>query len=128
MPSCAVHRLRVAFEAQSELGFMVWAYATNDPLPSVLAPSYFLAVQRQVRIGDLIYVGVSPLPDASPWQDQVGETRRCLLMVAGNDRAGVRTRLVQDFGRPDDPSAPLADPPRPRGRPKKPPTTPPSPP
>lgn len=113
----APHRMRDAFEAQGELGFTVWSYATNDPLDEVLRPDYFLALHHRLRPGDLIFLGVSPLPPSSPWQPRSGETRRALLMVAAVER-GVRCRLVQDYGRPEDPAAePLAAR-RPRGRPR----------
>jgi hypothetical protein len=48
------------------------------------------------------------------------ETRRALLMVREVDPGGrVRVRLVQDYGRPEDPDARMAEVPRKRGRPAK---------
>ena len=102
--------LRDAFEAQGELGFMYWTYVTNDRLAEVLAPEYFRSVCTRMRVGDMILVGVQPRPPGSCWNNIAGETRRVLLMVAAADpRGSVRVRLVQDYGRPDDPDVPLAD-------------------
>ena len=99
--------IRDAFEAQGELGFMVWAYASSDPLRAVLEPDYFLGMCRRFRVGDLVYVGVTPRPSGSPWKAGAGEVRRALLMVSAVDPGGaVRVRLVQDFGAPEDPDAP----------------------
>jgi hypothetical protein len=115
----ANHRLRYAFEGQGELGFGVWTYATNDPLEELLAPDYFTAAHGVLRAGDLLFVGSTPLPLGSPWLDRTGETRRALLMI-GPVRPGqpISARLVHDFGRPTDPSPPLAPAarPGPRGR------------
>ena len=104
----ANHRLRYAFEGQGELGFGVWTYATNDPLEELLAPGYFTAAHGVLRAGDLLFVGSTPLPTGSPWLDRTDETRRALLMI-GPVRPGrpISARLVQDFGRPTDPSTPV---------------------
>jgi hypothetical protein len=72
--------------------------------------------------GDLVYVGTQPRPKSSPWttRHQGKEIRRALLMVRGRDEQGImRMRLVQDYGRPDDPDSPTAQPRRARGRPPK---------
>ena len=115
----ANHRLRYAFEGQGELGSGVAMRATDDPLEELLAPGYFTAAHGVLRAGDLLFVGSTPLPLGSPWLDRTGETRRALLMI-GPVRPGqpISARLVQDYGRPTDPSPPL-DPAartRPRGR------------
>lgn len=112
--------LRDAFEGQGDAGFMAFSYSCFDPLPVVLAPGYFQGCTR-MRPGDLIWLGISPRPKNSCWTRHhlATETRRALLMVAGPDEDGrLRVRLVQDFGRPDDPSAPMMEPKRGRGRPK----------
>jgi hypothetical protein len=112
--------LRDAFEGQGEAGFTDWSYASYDPLKTILAPGYFAGVDR-LAPGHLIHVGTRPRPANSPWanQQQGTETRRALLMVRGRDARGVlEVRLVQDYGRPDDASAEIAQPKRPRGRPR----------
>ncbi|MFO1037228.1 MAG: hypothetical protein U1E45_10315 [Geminicoccaceae bacterium] len=110
----AAHRLRSVFEAQSEIGFMAWSYVTTDPLRQVLDDGYFSAVSTLLRPGDLVYLGISPLPSLSPWTAEAQTVRRCLLMVAG-PAGRPRMRLVQDYGGPDDPSTaiPEAEPDRP---------------
>lgn len=115
----AGHQLRDAFEGQGDSGFTAWTYATSDVIERVLAPHYFTPARGLLRVGDLIWLAVGPRQVTSPWPSRTLETRRCLLMVAGNDRDGVRVRLVQDYGRPEDPDAELIPPPRPRGRPRK---------
>jgi hypothetical protein len=116
----ASHRFAYAFEAQGELGFTYWTYATSDELREVLTADYFGSMCRSMRVGDVILVGTRPQPSVSPWRSSNGETRRVLLMVNDVDPGGiVRVRVVQDYGRPEDPDAELALPPRKRGRPPK---------
>jgi hypothetical protein len=116
----ANHRLRYAFEGQGDHGFGVWTYATNDPLEELLAPGYFTAAHGVLRAGDLLFVGSTPQPLASPWLDRTGETHRALLMI-GPVHPGrpISARLVQDYGRPTDPSTPLRPAARPRPRPTR---------
>lgn len=107
----AEHHLRYAFEGQGELGFGVWTLATNDPLEVVLAEGYFNGVFRILRSGDLVFVGSTQRPIGSPWLDQTTHTRRALVMIARVEVGRpVTSRLVQDYGRPEDPSAPLGQP------------------
>jgi hypothetical protein len=118
--SYAANGLRDAFEGQGEAGFMAWTYVTFDPLEAILAPGYFNSVGR-FQPGDLVYLGTKPRPTSSPWttQHQGTETRRALLMVRGRDATGQMVmRLVQDYGRPEDPDAELVQPRKPRGRPR----------
>jgi len=115
--------LRDAFEGQGAAGFFAYTYATFDPLEEVLAEGYFNG-SRQLAVGDLIFVGTRPRPATSARSaaQKKAETRRALLMVAEQgDWGRVAVRLVQDYGRPTDPSAPLAKPKRGPGRPPKPP-------
>ena len=99
--------LRDAFEGQGEPGFMVWTYASFDPLEDILEPGYFSGVTR-FRVGDLVYVGTAPRPADSPWTrlPTGREIRRALVMIKGRDERGrVLVRLVQDFGGPNDANA-----------------------
>ena len=117
----ASNGIRDAFEGQGEAGFVAWTYATNDRLEDILKPGYFNSFARFAP-GDLVYVGTTPRPAGSPWvtQHQGTEIRRALLMVRGRGEDGIlRMRLVQDYGRPDDPDAPLAAARKSRGRPPK---------
>jgi hypothetical protein len=112
--------LRDAFEGQGEAAFMAWSYTSHDPLETILQCGYFNKVAR-LAVGDLVYVASQPRPANSPWvtQHQGQETRRALLMVRGRDANGQMVmRLVQDYGRPDDPDAEIAAARKPRGRPK----------
>ena len=99
--------LRDAFEGQGEAGFIVYSYATFDPLEAVLVPGYFTSCRR-LDVGDLIFVGTRPRPVASAWMAAQKQTpiRRALLMVADRDDWGqIKVRLVQDFGGPNDGNA-----------------------
>src|SRR6056297_2791558 len=99
--------LRDAFEGQGDAGFIVWSYATFDPLEQVIAPGYFARCQR-LAVGDLIFVGTRPRPVSSAWMAAQKQTpiRRALLMVADRDQWGeIKVRLVQDFGGPNDGNA-----------------------
>ena len=101
--------LRDAFEGQGEPGFMVWTYASFDPLEDILEPGYF-SNSASFRIGDLVYVGTAPRPADSPWTrlPTGREIRRALVMIKGRDERGrVLVRLVQDFGGPDDGDGPM---------------------
>lgn len=113
--------LRDAFEAQGEAGFFAYSYGTFDPLEAVLAPGYFDGCRR-LQVGDLIFVGTRPRPANSAWMaaQKRTEIRRALLMVAERGEWGrVAVRLVQDYGRPSDGDAPLAEPKKKLGRPPK---------
>ncbi len=117
----ASNGIRDAFEGQGEAGFVAWTYATHDKLEQVLQPGYFNSFSRMAP-GDLVYVGTTPRPTSSPWvtQHQNTEIRRALLMVKGRGEDGIlRMRLVHDYGRPDDPDAPLSAVKKSRGRPPK---------
>ena len=95
--------LRDAFEGQGEAGFIVYSYATFDPLEAVTAPGYFNGCRR-LAAGDLIFVGTRPRPVTSAWMAAQKQTpiRRALLMVAERDDWGqIRVRLVQDYGGPN---------------------------
>ena len=99
--------LRDAFEGQGEAGFIVYSYATFDPLEAVTALGYFNGCRR-LAVGDLIFVGTRPRPVTSAWMAAQKQTpiRRALLMVAERDEWGqVRVRLVQDYGGPNDGNA-----------------------
>ena len=115
----AAHHLRVAFEGQGDYGFFAWTYSTHDPLETVLSEGYFRTTGDYLQRRDLIFVGISPRPANSPWTLPTGAMRRLLLMVTGHRGTEVKVRLVQDFGGPDDPPAPLREPPKRRGRPRK---------
>jgi hypothetical protein len=73
--------------------------------------------------GELIYVSAAPAPAGRPDRGEApGEARLALVMVRaeGSGRADGSVRLVQDYGRPTDPSetaAPPAPIKRGRGRP-----------
>ena len=117
----ASNGIRDAFEGQGEAGFVAWTYATNDRLEDILQPGYFNGFSRFAP-GDLVYVGTTPRPTSSPWttQHQNTEIHRALLMVRGRGEDGsLRMRLVQDYGRPDDPDATLLATKKSPGRPPK---------
>jgi hypothetical protein len=100
--------LRDAFEAQGELGFTYWTYATRDRLAEVLAPGYFARLDERGRLGALILVGIQPRRSSGPWDRGQPETRRVLLMVTAVRRGGtVAVRVVQDYGTIADFDAPL---------------------
>ena len=85
----------------------------------VLAPGYFNCAR--FAPGDLVYVGTKPRLEHSPWstQHRNRDIHRALLMIRGRDDQGrMRVRLVQDYGRPDDPDAPRVAAKRSRGRPR----------
>jgi hypothetical protein len=124
--------LQEAFFVPGTQPFRVYGYGTTDPLEDVLRQDYFAAARALLRPGELIYVTTAPQPTA-PGGPARTETRLALVMVRGEERSPERAdgsvRLVQDFGRPSDPSgapgspaspAPDAAPPpakRGRGRP-----------
>ena len=111
--------LQEAFFVPGTHAFRVWGYGTTDALEEVLAPGYFGLARALLRPGELIYVSAAPAPAGGP---EVGEARLALVMVRaeGSGRADGSVRLVQDYGRPTDPSesaAPPAPVKRGRGRP-----------
>jgi hypothetical protein len=99
-----IEHLQRGFGAENEHPFTLWTYSTTDPLPEVLAKGYFQRASSQLRLGDLILCGAG---QPSSRFDLFGtrDRRRCLLMVVRLERAGIETRLVQDWGSPDTPPA-----------------------
>ncbi len=95
--------LHEAFFAPGTHGFRVFGYAAGDPLEAVLGPGYFRTAGRLLRPGDLIYVSTPAATDARRPDAESGVVRLCLLMVRTGTRGPVAVRLVQDFGRSDDP-------------------------
>jgi hypothetical protein len=123
--TCRRSDLQEAFFVPGTYPFRVWGYGTADPLEQVLAPDYFAPAAGQLRPGELIYVSAAPAPAGGPDRGAVpGEARLALVMVRaearGSERADGSVRLVQDYGRPTDPSETAAAPApvkRGRGRP-----------
>ena len=115
--------LQEAFFVPGSYPFRVWGYGTTDPLADVLGQSYFRAAGGLMHPGDLIYVSVRPQsglgvavrPQCGPGVGtrpqpgaELGEMRMALVMVRAGENGAPSVRLVQDFGCPDDPDAPLA--------------------
>jgi hypothetical protein len=109
---------------------------TTDRLEEMLARDYSGVARGLLRPGELIYVSTSPRRERDGGAER-GEVRLALVMVRAEERSPAQAdgsvRLVQDFGRPDDPAetlispvspwpatameAPAAPPKRGRGRP-----------
>ena len=113
--------LQEAFFVPGTYAFRVYGYGTADPLEEVLAPGYFEHARGLLRPGELIYVSMAP-QQAELAAPQRGAARLALVMVRADERDATRAlgsvRLVQDFGRPSDPSAMLS-PPAPEPAPAK---------
>jgi hypothetical protein len=106
--------LQEAFFVPGMNGFRVWGYGTTDPLEEVLRQDYFAAARSLLRPGELIYVSIYPRPQTD--RSEQDATRVALVMVRDGKRGTASVRLVQDFGGPADPSAPLGVPAVKRGR------------
>jgi hypothetical protein len=94
--------LQEAFFVPGTHAFRVWGYGTTDPLEEVLRPDYFEVARGLLHPGELIYVSAVPRP--GPGERAPCERRLALVMVRGAERGAASVRLVQDFGRPSDPS------------------------
>ncbi len=105
--------LQEAFFVPGTHPFRVWGYGTTDLLAEVLARDYFRAAGGLMHPGDLIYVSVRPPDDRGVSAcrrnqasgAELGEVHMALVMVRTDERGAPSVRLVQDFGRPDDPDA-----------------------
>jgi hypothetical protein len=95
--------LQEAFFVPGTHAFRVYGYGTSDALEEVLAPGYFGAAGGLLRPGDLIYVRTPA--DGGPAAGSEPAVRMALVMVLNGARGAVDVRLVQDFGRTDDPDA-----------------------
>jgi hypothetical protein len=95
--------LQEAFFVPGTHAFRVYGYGTSDALEEVLAPGYFGAAGGLLRPGDLIYVRTPA--DGGPTAGSEPAVRMALLMVLNGARGAVNVRLVQDFGRTDEPDA-----------------------
>jgi hypothetical protein len=121
--------LQEAFFVPGTCAFRVFGYGTADGLKEVLAPGYFGPGSGLLRPGDLIYVRAGA--DGGPPAGAESAVRMALLMILSGARGAVNVRLVQHFGRTDDPdavdatgpalpaaaAAPATPPKRSRGRP-----------
>ncbi len=94
--------LQEAFFVPGTHAFRVWGYGTADALHDVLAPGYFSAAGAQLQPGDLVYARAGALDERLPGAAAAG-LRMALLMVRSGSRGSVSVRLVQDFGRTDEP-------------------------
>jgi hypothetical protein len=119
--------LQEAFFVPGTHAFRVCGYGTSVALEEVLAQGYFGAAGGLLRPGDLIYVRARPAGAEAAVRMAL---LMALLMVRNGARGSVVVRLVQDFGRTDDPepvelaaalpsaiAAPATPPRRGRGRP-----------
>jgi hypothetical protein len=101
--------LQEAFFVPGSYPFRVWGYGTTDALEEVLARDYFRAAGGLMHRGDLIYVSVRPFDGGGVSgrrrSAEPGEVHMALVMVRSGERGAFSVRLVQDFGRPDDPDA-----------------------
>jgi hypothetical protein len=96
--------LQEAFFVPGTHPFRVWGYGTTDRLEELLGPDYFRAAGGLMQPGDLIYVSIRPRRER-PGAPETAQVRMAVVMVRPGERCGVAVRLVQDFGRPDDPDA-----------------------
>jgi hypothetical protein len=122
--------LQEAFFVPGAHAFRVLGYGTADTLEEVLAPGYFGMAGALLQPGSLVYVRARAGEEGGPGTEAAA-VRMALLMVRGGARGQVAVRLVQDFGRTDDPDpvelaapalpvatpTPVAPPKRGRGRP-----------
>ena len=95
--------LQEAFFVPGTLPFRVYGYGTSDALEEVLRPNYFAAAGALLLPGELIYISAGR-PSGSIGAEP-GEVHMALVMVRTGERGAPSVRLVQDFGRPDDPDA-----------------------
>lgn len=101
--------LQEAFFVPGTQPFRVYGYGTADPLEEVLREDYFGAARGLVRAGELIYVSTAPRQTGTGGPER-GGAHLALVMVRADARGAASVRLVQDFGRPDDPPGPLSSP------------------
>ncbi len=94
--------LQEAFFVPGAHAFRVFGYGTAGPLEAVLAAGYFGAAGALLQPGDLVYVRASAGDERVPGA-KAAAVRMALLMVRAGARGQVGVRLVQDFGRADDP-------------------------
>jgi hypothetical protein len=95
--------LQEAFFVPGTHAFRVLGYSTADVLEDVLRPGYFASASGLLRPGDLIYVSTRARPNAELTGAAATAVHLALLMVRNGARGSVAVRLVQDFGRTDDP-------------------------
>jgi hypothetical protein len=122
--------LQEAFFVPGTCAFRVFGYGTGDRLEEVLGPGYFGAAGGLLRPGDLVYVRAQA--DGGHAAGAGPAVRMALVMVQSGAPGAASVRLVQDFGRTDEPdvlatttrpgrpapaAAPATPPKRGRGRP-----------
>ena len=101
--------MRFAFSARlAPRGDLRWSprsgAGTADLLEEVLGPGYFSAAGSLLHPGELIYVRARPRQDGATGAGP-DDVHMALLMVRAGAPGSVNVRLVQDFGRSDEPAA-----------------------
>ncbi len=96
--------LQEAFFVPGTHAFRVFGYGTSDALDEVLASGYFGAAGALLQPGDLVYVRARAADERLPGAEAAA-VHMALLMVRSGRRGSAVLRLVQDFGRSDDPAA-----------------------
>jgi hypothetical protein len=97
--------LQEAFFVPGTHAFRVWGYGTSDRLEEVLASGYFATAGALLQAGDLVYVRARAAGEERWPGVEAAAVRMALLMVRAGARGTVAVRLVQDFGRTDDPDS-----------------------
>ena len=102
--------LQEAFFVPGTQAFRVFGYGTADALEEVLGPGYFGAANTLLQPGDLVYVRARAGAEREGGAS-AGAVHMALLMVRAGPQGSVAVRLVQDFGRSDEPEPvePAAD-------------------
>jgi hypothetical protein len=90
--------LQEAFFVPGTHAFRVFGYGTADALDELLATGYFGAANALLQQGDLVYIRAGAGAEGT-----AVAVHMALLMVRAGPQGSVAVRLVQDFGRSDDP-------------------------
>ncbi len=90
--------LQEAFFVPGTHAFRVFGYGTADALEDVLAPAYFGAAGALLKPGDLVYIRAG-----AGAERPAPAVHMALLLVRAGPPGSPAVRLVQDFGRTNDP-------------------------
>jgi len=103
---CHKSKILAALTTQGGDEWMLWSYADNCPVDEMLKPGFFDPMYTHLQVGDFILMGSVPKPPPEAMLCRSDGGRRLLAMVAENERAHVRLRILIDFGGPKDPDMP----------------------
>lgn len=96
--ACLPGSLQEIANPGSNFTWVLYAFATNDPLETALKPGYFNHWAFNLQPGDMIVFGCNRARPGFPAWGGPTPVRRALLMVTAVEQGRVSVWVAQDWG------------------------------